>query len=383
MDNSHIFIVRLSAAREPQHDCYATVRAVDAAEATIVHTADELATSMLLALNPTLAEAPAGGVDGPTAAAIVPTLTHNPTLGRAQIGLVASALLLTPAFWLLSRVAASDSADTALAGVLFALTGLTSGFLSGLLGIGGSLVVVPALYVLLPLLGFAADRVPHVAVGSALLPMIPTALAATLAQHRRGGIDTGWLVKLAPGMFAGAALGAVLAMHLRGPALSLLFAIQSFYYGCRLMRRADGAAERGRPRLLAWCANAPSWLVGPLIATACACAGMGGGSLSVPYLLGRQVPLLRAAATSGALNLCIAVGGALGLGALLGSASAMPASVSWLAAVVVGASAVLSVRHGVALAHRLPVGLFRKMLGGVTLLGATVLTLRTLWFALA
>ena len=108
---------------------------------------------------------------------------------------------------------------------------------------------------------------------------------------------------------------------------------------------------------------------------------MGGGPLTVPYMMARQVALLRAAATSGALNLCIAVGGAVGLSALLGSgsASAMPPSFSWLAAVVVGASAVLSVRHGVALAHRLPVDLFRKVLGGVTLLGATVLTLRTVW----
>lgn len=375
MDKSHIFIVRISAARQPQHDCHATVRAVENAEETVVRTAGELSTSMLSALisadsKPACATAPASAV-------AAPGFAPNPGFDRVQTGLAASFLLVAAVFWRVSPELASNNADVA--GLLLAATGLLSGFLSGLLGIGGSLVVVPAMYLLLPLLGVPADQVPHVAVESALLAMIPTSLAATWAQHRRGGLETGWLAKLAPGMLAGAAIGAILSMQLRGPALSLLFATQSFYYGWLLMRRAPRLADGGGPRALEWCANAPNWLAGPVIAMFCACAGMGGGPLTVPYLLNRSVPLLRAAATSGALNLCIALGGAVGLSALLGSARPTPLSFSLLGAVVVGASAVLSARHGVALAHRLPIALFRKVLGMVTLLAAAVLTLRTVW----
>ncbi len=111
---------------------------------------------------------------------------------------------------------------------------------------------------------------------------------------------------------------------------------------------------------------------------------MGAGSMIAPYLMGKGVPMLRATATSSPLNLCIAVGGGLALTVpqQWTTVSSVALSVSWQAAAIVGACAVLTVRQGVAVAHRLPVELFRKTLGCVTLLGASVLTLRTVWFCL-
>lgn len=376
MNDTQIFIVRFSAAREPTHEFHATVRAVESAETAVVGTASELAKSMLSALGVT-----GRGVAGDAAAPASPVRPSTPqpdaraTLRRLAVA--SAVLILAATLWL--PAAAPVPNGTAIAFVLLAATGLVSGFLSGLLGIGGALVVVPALYLLLPLLGVAADRVPHVAVGSSLLVMIPTALAATWAQHRRRGIDGRWLARLAPAMLGGAALGAVLAMQLRGPALSMLFALQSFYYGWGLMRTVPPAADGARVRILAVCARAPGWLAGPLIAAFCACAGMGAGSLSVPYMMTRGVTLLKASATSCALNLCLALGGAAALTVLSASAPSAALSFSWEAAAAIGASAVLSAKYGVALAHRLPVDLFRRLLGTVTLLGAVVLTARTVW----
>jgi uncharacterized protein len=260
--------------------------------------------------------------------------------------------------------------------VLLAACGLLSGFLSGLLGIGGALVVVPALYLLLPVLGVAAEQVPHVAVGTSLTAMIPTAFAALVAHGRRGTLDVPWLRRLGPAVALGALLGALAAGQLRGSVLSLLFASQSLYYGWGLLRGAP-PARSWRARLAGVWGHLPPPIAGPLAAAFCCCAGMGAGSMTVPYLLQRGVPLLRAAATSTGLNLAIAVAGALTfLWPHLGEPAA--AAVCWPAAALVGGCALCSVRHGVACALRLPVQRFRQLLGGVTLAGAAVLVARTL-----
>lgn len=295
---------------------------------------------------------------------------HQPLRGLAS-ALGAAAIATT--IW---ACAGQPQHAQAVAFVLLAGCGLLSGFLSGLLGIGGALVVVPALYLLLPALGVPSEQVPHVAVGTSLTAMIPTAFAAVVTNRRRGTLDVRWLWRLAPAVGAGALLGALAAGQLRGSVLSLLFALQSLYYGWGLLRGAP-PAQSWRARLgRAW-GHLPPPVAGPLAAAFCCCAGMGAGSMTVPYLLQRDVPLLRAAATSTGLNLSIAVAGALTfLGPHLGEPGAAP--VCWPAAALIGGCALCSVRHGVTCALRLPVQRFRQLLGSVTLVGAAVLVARTL-----
>jgi len=257
--------------------------------------------------------------------------------------------------------------------------GLVAGFLAGLLGIGGSLVVVPALYLLLPAFGVPAVDVPHAAVATALTAMLPTALRGAWVQHRRGGLDRGWLVRLGPGAALGAVGGALFALQLHGPTLALMFVAQSLYYGWGLLRAAPPAPNSLRARIAQRSGALPPWNVGPLAGGFCACLGMGAGSLLVPYLMARGVSMLRATATSQALNLCIAFGGALGFAALPAVPAAPAATVCWPAALLIGMAATLAVPFGVAAAPRIPLALFRRALGIVNLLGAAVLLLRTLW----
>lgn len=104
-----------------------------------------------------------------------------------------------------------------------AISGLMAGFLAGLLGIGGSLVVVPALYLLLPAFGVPAADVPHAAIATALAAMLPTALCGVWSKHRQGTLDHRSLMRLAPGTVLGAAAGALFALQLHGPILALAF----------------------------------------------------------------------------------------------------------------------------------------------------------------
>lgn len=254
----------------------------------------------------------------------------------------------------------------AAAGML--LAGALAGFLSGLLGIGGALVVIPALHLALPAWQVAPDRVAQVAVATSLAAMLPTASRVALVQWRRGALDLAWLRRLLPGMLAGGLLGALLAVQLKGPVLITMFAAQSLYYGSRMLFGAPPAESPVRRRV--W-HRLPPWTVGAGIGSFCACVGMGGGSMVVPYLNGLRVALARAAATSGALNLCIAAGGVASFaGASLGGG---PVLVCWPAAALATAGALVTAKAGAACAGRLPERHMARLVGGVNLAAAAML----------
>ena len=120
----------------------------------------------------------------------------------------------------------------------------------------------------------------------------------------------------------------------------------------------------------------PVWAAGALMSCVSACAGMGAGTLVVPYLQMRGLNLARATATSNALNLTVAVGAtslflvASGAGAHGGTAP------QWQCALSLGAFAVAAVPAGVAIAPHVPARRFRGLLGVVTVTGALVLAAR-------
>jgi hypothetical protein len=241
-----------------------------------------------------------------------------------------------------------------------------------MLGIGGALVTAPLLWFALPCLGFGhAANLAHVVIASSLAAMLPTGIAAALSQHRRGHLDLAWLARMAPAMVVGAVAGAAFAASLRGTVLVVAFAGQTLYYGCRLLslgpvdpgERPPGVFARAASRL-------PFPLVGVGMAGFCACVGMGGGSMVVPYLMSRGLAFRRTIATSGTLNLCVAFGGSIAFCLAkdpAGHAMALPA---WGPALVIGGVASLAAPIGVALAARLPSARLGLGVGLVNVCGA-------------
>ena len=283
---------------------------------------------------------------------------------RAAIGLgIAALMIIGPP---------TDAATPAAAWPVLMLlaAGLLSGYLAGLLGIGGALVTVPVFYLALPHLGVAADALPQVVVASSLLAMVPTTIAAARAHARHGTLDAAWLRKMAPCMALGATIGALLALQLRGPVLALAFAGQALYYGGRLI---CGHARGGPPtRVARFSASLPTWLAGPPMAGFCACIGMGGGSMVMPFLMARGLPLHSAVATASALNLCIAFGGSFAFATVVvaSPASASAAFDCWPVALAIGVLAVVAVPCGVASAQRLPASRLGFLVGVVNIVGA-------------
>ncbi len=251
------------------------------------------------------------------------------------------------------------------------VAGLASGFLAGLLGIGGGFVVVPVLMLLLPQFGIDADIAPKVAVATSLAAMVPTALSALLTQYRRGFLDTRWVVRLAPAAAAGAIVGAQWAQHIHGAWIAGFFAMYAGYFALKLLRNPVAGAEQPDRLTLMIRRVQPSW-IGLGIGSLSALAGVGGASLTVPYLLLGEVDMRRAVAVSSAVGLVIAAAGALSFGFVVGSDTVaadrtLVGLVCWPAALTIAFSAIFMAPRGVAASHRLPVPHLKRAFGGVLL----------------
>ena len=247
--------------------------------------------------------------------------------------------------------------------------GMLGGFLAGLLGIGGGFVVVPVLILLLPAFGIGPELLPKVAVATSLAVMVPTACSAVLAQYRRGALDLAWVRTLAPSAGLGAAVGAQLAAALTGQWVALIFAIYAGYFAVKMLR--DVPVRPENPGLFGGAVlQCPSSGIGAVIGAFSAIAGVGGASLTVPYLLFRKVEMKRAVAASSAVGLAISLVGALSFAFARADSGSTESSmlvglVCWPAALILASSAILMAPQGVAWSHRLPVRHLKRAFGAV------------------
>ena len=260
--------------------------------------------------------------------------------------------------------------------VYFALlvAGVASGFLAGLLGIGGGFIMVPVLILMLPALGIGPDLVPKVAVATSLAAMIPTACSAVFAQYRRGGLDTAWVRRLAPAAVIGAALGSQLAVAVSGRAVAIMFAI---YAGCIGLKMLRGGAEPDTSERVHGVGALPAPLVGAPIGLLASIAGVGGASLTVPYLLSAHVEMKRALAVSSAVGLAIAVAGGAGFASASGvslptASSALVGLIHWPAALMIAVGAILFAARGVAVSHVLPAAHLKRAFSAVLIAACAV-----------
>ena len=184
------------------------------------------------------------------------------------------------------------------------VTGLISGFLAGLLGVGGGIVIVPILSYLLEVSGLHSATPMHIAVASSLAIIVPTSIFSARAHYALGNIDKEVIFKLGVFVFIGASGGAVIANMLDNAALKFIFGCLAVMIGITFLVKII-MIRQGLPGLL------PRALTGGLIGLISALVGIGGGSLTVPTLASCGWDMRKAVGTSALMGLVIAVPGVL------------------------------------------------------------------------
>jgi uncharacterized membrane protein YfcA len=246
--------------------------------------------------------------------------------------------------------------------------GLCSGFVAGLLGIGGGTVIVPALILAADGLGIGSDDPAPVAMATALAIVIPTSISSARAHASHGSIDWAAFWTLAPGIAAGALAGTLAVCALGGRLALAAFIIVSLLAAHRLLASAGGDQDSA-------CAALPSNVVrwGPrsvAIGLVSALAGVGGGLLSVP-LLARYLPMKRAIGTAAALGLPLAVAGLAGYSVTGRTAQCSAGCFGYVfvpAALLVSLAAIAAAPLGARLAHHVPARCLKRAFAALLLL---------------
>jgi len=255
--------------------------------------------------------------------------------------------------------------------LIFTVTGIAAGLLAGLFGVGGGLIMVPALAFVLPLQGVGPDVVMQVAIGTSLAVISATSVSSMLAHHRRGGVRWDLLRGLAPGLAAGAAAGAFVAHALPGTVLQRIVGAGAILVAGQMFLDAKPASHRGVPGPAGLCG------AGGAVGALSALIGIGGGALTVPFLTWRGVPIRQAVGTSAACGVPIAWAGAAGFVMAGWHVAGRPGFslgyVSLTAFAGIAVASVLAAPLGARLAHRLPPRALKRAFAGLLVVVGTLL----------
>lgn len=189
---------------------------------------------------------------------------------------------------------------------LLSLLGCCTGFLAGLLGIGGGMIITPFLIMLIPSSLIPHDHIVHVAIATSLATIAFTSMSSVFAHHKRGAVLWSVVSAVAPGILAGAVIGTQIASYLPTFWLSLVFAVFVGFSAIKLFTNSKPKPERNLP------GSSGKFGMGIVIGFLSAIVGAGGGFISIPWMVWCNVKMHNAVATSAALGFPIAFFGTMG-----------------------------------------------------------------------
>ncbi len=245
--------------------------------------------------------------------------------------------------------------------LLYLVSGAITGIIAGLLGVGGGIVIVPMLTTLFAWQHFPPDQIQHMALGTSFAAIIFTSFSSFMSHHKRGAVRWDIWKSMTPGILAGTFGGSWIAAGLSTAVLRGFFACFLVVVGVRMLLESKSKPGRELPGTKGLAG------VGGIIGFISSFAGIGGGTMSIPFMTWCNVPIQVAVGTSAALGLPIALAGALGY---IWNGWGVPGLPSWslgfiylpsLAALVV--ASMLTAPIGVRISHALPVGKLKRCFG--------------------
>ena len=191
--------------------------------------------------------------------------------------------------------------------LMLMLCGSISGFLAGLLGIGGGMILVPFMILVFNHLGFSQEVIVHMAIATGMCTILFTTSSAIWAHHKHGSIDWKLVAALSPGMiFGGLIGGSELFEALKTSWLSLFFAVFIVYTSIQMLLNKKPKAGRDLPGALGL------FSFGGFAGALASLVGAGGAFITVPFMLWCNVKPHTAMATSSGLGLPVAAAATIG-----------------------------------------------------------------------
>jgi uncharacterized protein len=242
---------------------------------------------------------------------------------------------------------------------MYLAAGLLAGVLAGLLGVGGGLVIVPMLVFLFTRDAVHPDHIMHLALGTSLASIMFTSISSFMSHHRRGAVNWTIVRNITPGILAGTFFGAFVASRLSTEFLKAFFCLFLLSVATQMLFDKKPEASRQLPAILGMSG------AGSFIGLVSALVGIGGGSLSVPFMIWCNIPLRQAVGTSAAIGFPIAVAGAMGYVLNSSGETGLPAySLGYIylpALLAIVCASVLTAPLGAGMAHALPVDKLKRL----------------------
>ena len=189
---------------------------------------------------------------------------------------------------------------------VLAAAATVAGFMAGLLGVGGGIIMVPALYYAFSVLEFDLLTRMHLSVGTSLAIIIPTSIISTKTHSEYDAVDFKMVKTFGLLIVVGVFAGTFLAVNLKTPALVLFFAFFSFFVGLFFIFLRDKLVENPR-QISSLIKNISGVLIGFISVP----LGIGGGSLMVPFMRTFGYDIRKSIGTAAAVGFLIALTGTI------------------------------------------------------------------------
>jgi len=243
--------------------------------------------------------------------------------------------------------------------IMYLSVGLIAGVLAGLLGVGGGLVIVPMLVYCFTKQQMQPDLIMHLSLGTSMASIVFTSVSSFMSHHKHGAVEWTIVKRIVPGILIGTFCGSYIAAMLSTGFLKGFFCVFLYYVATQMVLDKKPKPSRDFP------GNAGMFGVGSVIGVVSSLVGIGGGSLSVPFMLWCNLAAHKAIGTSAAIGFPIAIAGSIGYlinGIKAASLPQYSAGYIYLPALVfIVCASVFTAPVGAKLAHMLPVSKLKRI----------------------
>jgi len=261
--------------------------------------------------------------------------------------------------------------------VAYLILGAIAGFVAGLFGVGGGLLLVPVLLFLFDAQHFPPDQLMHLALGTSMAIILFTSLSSMRKHHQHGAVNWQVVLRITPGILLGTVIGTLAASSISTRGLGIFFTVFVYFAASQILLDARPHPSRQLPGAFGMT------LAGVFTGCVSTLVSIGGGTITTPFLLWCNVTLRNAIGTSSAIGFPIAVGGFIGyvfIGMGVESLPDYSFGFVYLPAMLwVAIASIVSAPFGAKATHRMKTVVLRKMFALLLLALATKLLWKVLY----